>query len=124
MFRKQSLRFGALGIVCALLGSCADCFFTMRGHVVECGTSTPVSEATVSVHIDDGFHGQRTLKNTFTTDGAGIFEVETHGTEICTATATLTITKAGFMQLQQQFKGATKPKPTVEMCMTPIATAQ
>ena len=117
MVQAKRLAFAAaLACVCALLASCADCFFTMKGHLVECGTTTPVSEASVSVHIDDGLHGARTLATTFTSDGAGMFKVTTDGTEVCSATATLTITKEGLMQLQQQFKGA--PKTTAELCMT------
>jgi hypothetical protein len=99
--------------VCA---SCADCFFTMRGHVVECGTSVPVAGASVSVRIDEGIHGPRTLGTTFTTDQAGMFKISTDGSEVCSATATLTITKDGFMQLQQQFEGA--PNTTAELCLT------
>jgi len=106
----------ALGCVCALLASCADCVFTMKGHVVECGTTTPVSGASISVHIDAGLHGARTLAMTFTSDAAGMFNVNTNGTELCDSTATLTVTKDGFMQLQQQFKGV--PKMTAELCMT------
>jgi len=106
----------------APLASCADCFFDMKGHLVECGTPTPVNGATVSVHIDEGgFHGARTLPMTFTSNDAGIFQVFTNGTETCGATATLTINKEGFMQLQQQFKGA--PDATVELCMTRNAVA-
>lgn len=121
--QARPLAFGAaLGLVCALVLSCADCFFTMKGHLVECGTSTPVPGAIVSVHIDDGIHGARTLAPTFTTDGAGMFKVTTNGTEICSATATLTISKQGFLQLQQQFKGV--PKTSAELCMTPIGAGQ
>lgn len=106
----------ALGCAGALLASCADCFFTMNGHLVECGTTAPVSGAAVSVHIDDGIHGARTLTTTFTSDDAGMFKVTTGGTEVCSATATLTISKDGFMQLQHQFKGA--PTTSAELCMT------
>jgi hypothetical protein len=65
--------------VCALLSSCADCFFDMEGHLVECGMTTPVPGASVSVHIDDGLHGARTLATTFTSDTAGLFKVTTNG---------------------------------------------
>jgi len=106
----------ALACLCAVLTSCADCFFTMKGHVVECGTTTPVPGATVSVHIDDGIHGMRTLPTTSTTDDDGVFKVTTDGTEVCSATATLTLTKDGFDPLQKPFQGA--PKNDTELCLT------
>ena len=122
MAQVRRLAFGAaLGSAWALLPSCADCFFTMAGHLVECGTTTPVPGASVSVHIDEGLHGARTLATTFTSDDAGMFKVTTDGTEVCSATATLTITKQGFVQLQQQFKGA--PKTSAELCMTRSAAS-
>ena len=93
----------------------------MRGHLVECGTSTPVAGASISVHIDKGTDGPRTLEKTFVTDQAGTFNVSTNGTEYCSATATLTITKQGFDQLQKQFKGLPKTDP--ELCMTRSAAA-
>jgi hypothetical protein len=111
----------ALGCAAALLASCGDCFFTMKGRLVECGTTAPVPGATISVHIDDGIHGARTLMTTFTSDDAGGFKVTTGGSEVCSATATLTITREGFMPLQQQFKGA--PKATAELCMTRSAAS-
>lgn len=120
--RAPRAAFGvALGCLCALLASCADCFFTMNGHLVECGTATPVSGASISVHIDEGLHGARTLATTFTSDTVGVFKVTTDGTETCSATATLTISKDGFVPLQQQFRGA--PKTTAELCLTRSPTA-
>jgi hypothetical protein len=122
LVQARRLAFGAaLGCLCGLLAACADCFFTMRGHLVECGTTMPVPEAAISVHIDEGLHGARTLTRTFTTDGAGSFKVSTDGTELCDSTATLTITKQGFDQLQKQFKGLPKTDP--ELCMTRSAAA-
>ncbi len=115
--QARRLAFGAsLACVCALLTSCADCFFNLKGHVVECGTTTPVPGARISVHIDDGIHGMRTLATTFTTDAAGAFKVSTDGSEVCSATATLTVTKDGFDLLQKQFQGV--PKSDAEVCMT------
>jgi hypothetical protein len=61
------------------------------------------------------------LATTFASDDAGMFKVTTDGTEVCSATATLTITKEGFTQLQQQFKGV--PKTSAELCMTRSASA-
>jgi len=116
MVHSRRLAFGAaLGCAWALMASCTDCFFTLKGHLVECGTTTPVPGASVSVHIDEGLHGPRTLATTFTSDDAGVFTVTTEGSEVCSATATLTITRPGFMQLQRQFEGA---RTSVELCMT------
>ena len=120
--QARRLAFGAaLGCLCGVLAACADCFFTMRGHLVECGTSTPVPGASISVHIDERSREARTLEKTFVTDEAGTFNVSTNGTEYCSATATLTITKQGFDQLQKQFKGVPKTDP--ELCMTRSAAA-
>ena len=93
----------------------------MKGHLVECGTTTPVAGARISVHIDKGIHGPRTLEMTFVTDEAGTFNVYTNGTEYCSGTATLTVTKQGFDQLQKQFEGLPKSDP--ELCMTRSAAA-
>ena len=113
--RRQAFA-AVLGCLCAVLTSCSDCFFELEGDVVECGTTTPVPGATVSVHIDNGIHGMRTLPTTFTTDDDGVFKVTTDGSEVCSATATLTLTKDGFDPLQKQFQGV--PKTDAELCMT------
>jgi len=115
--RRACWRRALVGcLLASTSASCADCFFTMRGHVVECGTSAPVAGASVSVRIDEGINGPRALETTFTTDQAGMFKISTDGSEVCSATATLTITKDGFTQLQQQFRGA--PNTTAELCLT------
>lgn len=123
MTRTRRVLFAmALAGLWALLGSCADCFFIMRGHLVECGTTTPIPAASVSVHIDSGLHGNYEYATTFMSDDMGVFKVSTDGTEMCSATATLSIRKDGFIELDQTFKGA--PKLRVELCMTRMAPAQ
>jgi hypothetical protein len=113
------MRWVVLGAWFLAISSCADCFFHLQGHLVDCTTNAPLSGATISVHIDQGLHGPRTLPATFTSDAAGLFKVDTGGTEVCDATATLTFQKDGYTTAEAQFNGA--PKVDVQQCLTPVA---
>jgi hypothetical protein len=118
---RRLLRVAALLSAMPVLASCADCFFKVDGKLTDCGTSTALAGAAITVRIDQGMHGVRTLSQTFTTDGAGLFAVHTDATETCSAWATLMFRKDGYMPLDSQYQGA--PKRLVGVCMTPIAAA-
>lgn len=82
-----------------------DCFFRVEGHVLDCATSAPLAGATISVHIDQGIHGPRTLPATFTSDAAGRFKVTTDGSETCDATATLGFRKTATRRRTYSSRG-------------------
>jgi len=119
----KSIRFVRL-VVAAVwwmaVASCADCFFTVEGQVVDCSTAAPVAGATISVHIDQGIHGPEDLPATFSSDAAGRFKVTTGGTETCDSSATLTFQKDGYASAQLQVKGT--PKTAVQQCLMPEGT--
>jgi hypothetical protein len=97
------------------IASCADCFYAISGHVVECGTTVPVSGATITVRIDDGLHNGVYAK-TFTTTDTGDFVVTNDATEVCGTAQTLTFTKNGFAPLSTQVTGAADAPP-IDLCM-------
>lgn len=101
----------------ATIASCADCFFSIRGRMVECGTATPIAGAAIVQRIDDGLHNGP-YKQTFTTDADGAFDVGNGGTEACGALVTLTFTKDGYTPLSVQFEGKANSPPH-GVCMTP-----
>jgi hypothetical protein len=107
---------GMLGLV--LVPAC-DCFFDVRGRVVECGTAVPVAGATIDLMIDRGFQDrQASYPNAGTTDATGRFSVGAN--EPCESWGTLTFKKDGFVTLvPPQFKRS--PKNDVELCMTRVA---
>lgn len=109
----------AAGVCWLVMSSCTDCFFAVRGHVVDCDTNAPLAGATISVHIDRGIHGPRTLPATFTTDAAGQFKVTTDGAESCDTSATLTYQKDGYMAVEAPIEGS--PKNDVQQCLTAVA---
>ena len=78
-----------------------------------------MSGVTITVRIDQGLHGVRTLPATFSTDNAGLFKVNTDGTEHCSSWVTLMFRKDGYLPLDTQYQGA--PKKQVEACLTPVA---
>ena len=106
----------ALISVSALLTAC-DCFFDVSGHLFECGTTTPIAGATITLKVDKGFNTGLVVPNAGTTDAQGRFRVGEN--ESCGSTVTLTFEKDGFMPLERQFPGA--PKNDVELCMMPAA---
>ena len=104
-------RLGAAIAAAATIWSCADCFFSIRGHLVECGTTTPIAGASIAQRIDDGFH-KGTFAKTFTTGAGGEFDVGNDATEACGALVTLTLTKDGYRPLSMQFKGRANSRCT------------
>lgn len=105
----------ALMTIPLLLPSCADCFLDIRGRLVECGTATPIADASITVVIEQGLHNGP-FPGVFATDSAGSFRIQSKGTEHCSSWATLNFQKAGFTPLSVQYKGS--PKAPVELCMT------
>jgi len=98
-----------LGLGLLLLGwACGDCFWEVRGHVLECGTMSIVS----SVRIDVAVVG---VIPAFT-DEKGDFEVGT--TDSCNDTEALIFTKEGFETIRLEFKG--RQNGPVQVCMTRI----
>lgn len=118
--RRALWRLLAVIVLAGTMASCADCLFSIRGRVVECGTTVPVGGATISVRIDEGFH-EGLYPKTFTTSATGDFKVTNDGTEACGAIQTLTITKAGFVPLSTQVTGDADAQP-IELCMTRTAS--
>ena len=114
--RGRVTRWIAAGMGWLAVGSCADCFFHLQGHLVDCATNAPLSGAAITVHVDQGTHGARTLSTTFTTDASGLFKVDTDGTESCGAWVTLTFQKDGYTPADVQFQGT--PKSDVQQCLT------
>ncbi len=109
-------RIAALLLAMGAMWSCADCFFSIKGRVVECGTTTPIAQASISVRTDKGIH-EGTYPKTFATDESGDFEVTNDATEVCGAVQTLTFTKDGFAPMSTQVTGAADSAP-IELCMT------
>lgn len=105
----------ALMTIPLLLWSCADCFLDIRGRLVECGGSTPIADARITVTIEKGLHNGPFPRG-FVTDNTGSFRILSDGTEHCSSWATLNFQKAGFTPLSVQYKGS--PKASVEVCMT------
>jgi hypothetical protein len=118
------LVLAALSVLIACVGlflpSCADCFFEVDGKLTDCSTNAPVAGATITVRIENGLHGQRTLPATFVTDSAGAFMVHSDGTETCGTLATLMFRKDGYSPLDTQVEGG--PSTHLEVCMSPVAS--
>jgi hypothetical protein len=100
----------------ALVSSCwGDCFFDVKGRLIECGTMNAVSMAKITLRMDRGLHGVWNVPTAFSTDERGTFRVGT-ASETCDSWGTLMFQKDGFMPLENQYKGS--PKGTVELCLT------
>lgn len=99
----------------ALLCSCwGDCFFKVKGDLVECGTTTAVSMAKITLRMDQGLHGVWTVPTSFSTDEAGNFTVGT-ASDTCDSWGTLMFQKDGFAPLEMQYRGS--PNGQVDLCM-------
>ena len=117
-------RLAALGLALVMLGlplifACADCFFQFEGQVVDCGTAAPVAGATITAMIVGGIHGSHPLPGSFLADSAGDFEIPSISSEVCGSSATLMVTKAGYLPLTTQVMG--NPKGRVVVCLMPAS---
>jgi hypothetical protein len=117
---RHSCRVGVALVVAivavGLVPSCADCFFSIRGHVVECGTTSPIPNVIITVNADSGLH-EGPYPGTFTTGNTGDFVVTNGSSEACGAVQTLTFTKEGFSPLALQVTGEADAPP-IDLCMT------
>ncbi len=112
-----------MGLVVLLLAlgfqPACDCFFMVSGRVVECGTTTPLQDVVIAVHVDRGVGGRQEDGVVINTDAAGHFALGAN--DPCESWVTLFFNKDGFNMFEQQFKGT--PNGSVEICLTPTAPA-
>jgi hypothetical protein len=115
--RWSVVRLSLAIVATAIAAGCADCFYVIRGRIVQCGTTDAIEGATITVRIDEGYHPGVYGKQ-FTTTSKGEFAVDNDGTEACGAVQTLTFTKLGFAPLSTQVRGEAKA-PALSLCMNP-----
>lgn len=104
-----------LALALGLLGASCDCFLDIPGTLTECGGSTPIGAADITVRVDKGFQGRSYMGVvTYHTDAAGKFKV-TAG-ETCDSWVTLFFKKDGFVPVELPVKG--RPKQPLAVCLT------
>src|SRR5947208_15051249 len=102
-----SVDLRAVGLMLlAIVGSLAplgcECFWEAKGQLIQCGTTTPIADATISCHIDKGFQGRSgDCVPTYETVTKGHFHLG--GGEPCESWVTLNVQEPGFDALQLQF---------------------
>lgn len=113
MAANRFSRLAFLVLLASIFAAGCDTFFTVDATVIACDSKVPLEGVAATLHLDQGVSEE---DHHDVTDAAGKISMTMN--EPDTVTATLSLTKAGFVDWSQHYRGA--PKRPVDICLVPV----